>query len=123
MNRAEMPNDGTVRGELLERARAQYLAGEVAQASQTCVRLAELSRAAGAAATLADAAVVVRRPLDPVVRAQMHALAVEALAALGDGDPVRSARVSAQLEATRDPFHADEPPRMTRTSATPRRPS
>src|SRR5215217_3773040 len=110
MDGEAIPNDGTVRGELLERARAQYRAGEVAQASQMCVQLAELSRAAGDAAALADAAVVVRRPLDPVVRARVHALAAEALAALGDTDPVRSARVSAQLEATRDPFHADGPP-------------
>ncbi len=95
--------------ELLERARAQYRAGEVAEASLLCVRLAELSRAAGDAATLADAAVVVRRPLDPVVRARVHALAAEALAALGHADPVRTARVRAQLDATRDPFHSDPP--------------
>jgi hypothetical protein len=59
------------RAELLEQARAQYGVSEVAEASLTCVRLAELSRAAGDAATLADAAVVIRRPLDPVVRARV----------------------------------------------------
>jgi DNA-binding CsgD family transcriptional regulator len=97
------------RAELLERARAQYRAGEVAEASRTCVRLAELSRAAGDATTLADAAVVIRRPIDPVVRARVHALAAEALVALGDSDPVRSSRVRAQLDATENPFHADPP--------------
>jgi DNA-binding CsgD family transcriptional regulator len=95
--------------ELLERARAQYRAGEVSQASLTCLRLAELSRAAGDAATLADAAVVIRRPIDPVVRARVHALAAEALVALGDSDPVRSSRVRAQLDVTDDPFHTDPP--------------
>jgi DNA-binding CsgD family transcriptional regulator len=39
----------------------------------------------------------------------VHALAAEALTALGDTDPVRSARVRAQLEATGSPFHIDEP--------------
>jgi DNA-binding CsgD family transcriptional regulator len=96
------------RSELLERARAEYRSGEVAQASLTCVRVAELSRAAGDVAMLADAAVVVRRPIDPMVRARVHALAAEALVALGDSDAVRSSRVRAQLDATADPFLADE---------------
>ncbi|WP_250036102.1 LuxR C-terminal-related transcriptional regulator [Paractinoplanes maris] len=96
--------------ELLERARALYRAGEVAEASILCVSLADLSRAAGDVATLADAAVLIRRPLDPAVRARVHALAAEALAALGDADPVRSSRVRAQLDATRDSFQADQPP-------------
>jgi DNA-binding CsgD family transcriptional regulator len=94
--------------ELLERARAEYRAGEVARASLTCVRVAELSRAAGDVATLADAAVVVRNPVDRVVRARVHALAAEALVALGDADPLRSSRVRAQLDATLDPFAAAE---------------
>src|SRR4051794_8054690 len=94
---------------LLEQARARYRAGEVAEASLLCVRLAELSRVAGDAATLADAAVLVRRPLDPGVRAGVPALAAEALVALGDSDPVRPPRVRAQLAATRDPFRADSP--------------
>ncbi|MBU2669902.1 helix-turn-helix transcriptional regulator [Actinoplanes bogorensis] len=97
-------------GELLEQARARYRAGEVEEASLLCVRLAELSRAAGDVATLTDAAVLIRRPLDPAVRARVHALAAEALAALGDTDPVRSARVRAQLDATRDLFQPDQPP-------------
>ena len=96
------------RSELLGRARAEYRAGEVAQASLTCVRVAELSRVAGDVGMLADAAVVVRRPIDPVVRARVHALAAEALAALGDSDPVRSFRVRAQLDATADPFVTEE---------------
>jgi hypothetical protein len=41
------------RAELLEQARAQYCADEVAGAPLTCLRLAELSRAAGDTATLA----------------------------------------------------------------------
>jgi DNA-binding CsgD family transcriptional regulator len=97
------------RQELLELARQQFRAGEVAAASHTCVLLAELSRAAGDAATLADAALVVRRPIDRAVRARVHALAAEALVALGGTDPVRTARVRAQLEVTADPFHVEPP--------------
>jgi DNA-binding CsgD family transcriptional regulator len=96
--------------DLLEQARTRYRAGEVAEASLLCVRLAELSRTTGDAATLADAAVLIRRPTDPAVRARVHALAAEALVALGDSDPVRSSRVRAQLAATRDPFRLDPPP-------------
>jgi DNA-binding CsgD family transcriptional regulator len=96
--------------ELLEQARARYRAGEVAEASFLCVRLAGLSRAADDVATLADAAVLIRRPIDPAVRARVHALAAEALAALGDADPVRSSRVRAQLDATRDSFQVDQLP-------------
>jgi DNA-binding NarL/FixJ family response regulator len=96
------------RSDLLELARSEYRAGEVARASLTCVRVAELSRAAGDAATLADAAVLIRRPIDPAVRARVHALAAEALVALGDADPVRSSRVRAQLDATLNPFAPEE---------------
>ena len=39
----------------------------------------------------------------------MHELCVDALARLGESDPVRTARVRAQLVATADPFGPPEP--------------
>ena len=92
------------RQDLLLRARAQYQAGAVTDAWETCARLAELSRMADDPAALADAATVIRPIHNSAVTGRVHALCVEALARLGDSDPVRSARVRAQLVATASPF-------------------
>lgn len=49
---------------------------------------------------------MVRRPVDPLLRARAHLLAAEALVQL-DPAGAAAARVRAQLEATRDPFRVD----------------
>ncbi len=96
--------DRAARQDLLLRARAQYQAGAIIDAWETCARLAELSRIAGDPAALADAATVIRPIHNSAVTGRVHALCIEALARLGDADPVRTARVRAQLVATASPF-------------------
>lgn len=110
MEAAPPAGDVAARREVLDRAREHYRVGEVGRAWSACAELAELARRAGDAAALADAATVIRQPIDPVTRARVHALAAEALGQIGEGDPVRRARLVAQLEATTDPFHAEGPP-------------
>jgi DNA-binding CsgD family transcriptional regulator len=97
-------DDAVGRAALLARARQQYRTGSVAEAWATCTELAELSRQADDAATLADAATVIRTMTDATMSGRVHALCVEALARLADSDPLRQARVRAQLAATADPF-------------------
>lgn len=89
---------------LLARARSLYRAGEVLAALDACRLLADLSRAAGDSVLLAEAALLVRRPTDPVVRARVHALAAEARAGLGPDEHVLRTRVEAQVTATDDPL-------------------
>jgi DNA-binding CsgD family transcriptional regulator len=100
--------DSETRAQLLAEARLQYQAGAVAQAWETCATVAELSRLANDPATLADAATVIRTMTNPAVNGRVHALCIEALARLGDSDPVREARVRAQLVATSNPFVLDQ---------------
>ncbi len=72
-------------------------------------RAIESARRARDDATLAAAATLVRSPIDPLIRAQVHALAAEVLADLApDSELHRS--VEAQLTATRNPFHHDPQP-------------
>ena len=78
------------------------------QAWQICAHVAELSRSADDPATLADAATVIRTMTNSAMTGRVHALCVEALARLGDADPVREARVRAQLVATSNPFVLDQ---------------
>jgi hypothetical protein len=59
-------------------------------------------------ATLADAATVIRMMTNSAITGRVHALCIEALARLGDSDPVREARVRAQLVATSNPFVLDQ---------------
>ena len=62
-------------------------------------------------AIVAEAATMMRRPVDPLLRARAHALAAEALVlldAMGTTARGFAARVRAQLDATRDPFHAEQ---------------
>jgi DNA-binding CsgD family transcriptional regulator/tetratricopeptide (TPR) repeat protein len=96
--------DRAARQDLLLRARTLYQAGAVTDAWETCARLAELGRIAGDPAALADAATVIRPITNSTLTGRVHALCVEALARLGDADPVRAARVRAQLVATASPF-------------------
>lgn len=100
--------DSETRAQLLAEARRQYQDGAVSQAWETCARVAELSRLADDPATLADAATVIRTMTNSSVTGRVHALCVEALALLGDSDPVREARVRAQLVATSSPFVLDQ---------------
>ncbi|HEX5523041.1 MAG TPA: LuxR C-terminal-related transcriptional regulator [Pedococcus sp.] len=110
MEAAPPAGDVAARRAVLDRAREHYRMGEIALAWSACAELAELARGAGDPAALADAATVIRQPIDPMTRARVHALAAEALGRIGEGDPVRRARLVAQLEATADPFHAEGPP-------------
>ena len=96
--------DSETRAQLLAEARRQYQAGSIAQAWETCAYVAELSRLANDPATLADAATVIRTMNNSAVNGRVHALCIEALARLGDADPVREARLRAQLVATSNPF-------------------
>jgi DNA-binding CsgD family transcriptional regulator len=100
--------DRELRAQLLAEARRQYQLGAVAQAWEACAQVAELSRLADDAATLADAATVIRAITNSAVTGRVHALCIEALARLGDTDPVRGARVRAQLVATSNAFVLDQ---------------
>jgi DNA-binding CsgD family transcriptional regulator len=100
--------DADGRDALLARARAEYRSGEVSIAWDTCAQVAALSRKADDPAGLADAATLIRTTGNPTVARRVHALCVEALARLGGSDPVREARVRAQLTATADPFLAED---------------
>jgi DNA-binding CsgD family transcriptional regulator len=85
---------------LLELARSRCLAGNVALAWETCNAAADIARETGDGPAMADAAIVIRGITNSPVRAQVHALCLEALALLADSDPVRGARLRAQLAAT-----------------------
>ncbi len=102
-------DDRAAREALLAEARAAYRAGSVTDALDACRTLAGLSRAAGDTALLVQAALLVRRPVDPALRALAHALATEALAAVGDSDPLATARLSAQASATEEPMRPEAP--------------
>ena len=96
--------------QLVDSARAQYAVGNVAGAVRLCTRALEASTTTTDLAVLAEAATLVRRPVDPVLRARVHSLAAEVLALSRregpDADAV-AALVRAQLEATRDDFYDD----------------
>ena len=98
--------------EQLGRAREQYAAGAVADAVRSCAAVVEGSTETTDPSLVAAAATLVPRPIDPLLRARVHALATEALALLqraGPGGQAAAAPVAAQLEATRDVFRVDEP--------------
>lgn len=93
--------------ERLDRARERYAAGAVAEAVQGCFGVVEGSALDTDPSLVAAAATLVRRPLDPLLRARVHALASEALALLvriGPAGEAAAVRVAAQVEATRDIF-------------------
>ncbi|MDQ0821002.1 DNA-binding CsgD family transcriptional regulator [Arthrobacter sp. V4I6] len=85
---------------LLELATSRFHAGNVVLAWKTCSAAADIARETGDGPAMADAAVVLRGITYSPVRAQLHALCLEALALLGDSDPVRCARLRAQLAVT-----------------------
>jgi hypothetical protein len=99
--------DPAARFELLRQARRQYDEGALTDAWQTVSAVADLSRRAEDPATLADAATLIRHSHNLAMTARVHELCAEALARLGDADPVRSARLRAQLVATSNPFGPD----------------
>ncbi len=93
-----------------DRAREQYAAGAVADAVRTCATVVDLCTEISDPSLVAAAAILVGRPLDPVLRARVHALAGAALVLLLRSGPAGQAfaeQVRAQLEATRDVFHED----------------
>ncbi|UFN45167.1 helix-turn-helix transcriptional regulator [Nocardioides okcheonensis] len=97
--------------EQLDRAREQYAAGAVAEAVRSCVAVVESCTKSTDPSLVAAAATLVRRPVDPLLRARVHALASEALALLTSVGPAgqgEAARVVAQVEATRDVFRAKD---------------
>jgi DNA-binding NarL/FixJ family response regulator len=97
--------------EQLGRAREQYAAGAVADAVRSCVAVVEGCTETTDPSLVAAAATLVRRPVDPLLRARVHALACDALALLHRAGPAAheaAARVVAQVEATRDVFRANE---------------
>ena len=101
--------------EQLDRARDQYAAGAVADAVDSCVAIIEGCTETTEPSLIAAAATLVRRPVDPLLRARVHALASEALALLhrsGQPEQDATARVVAQVEATRDVFGPEEPVRF-----------
>ncbi len=78
-------------------------------ALDACERAADEARRTGEVAALADAATVIRVGHGGAVAGRVHELCVVALAELGEADPVRRARVRAQLVATSNPFGPPEP--------------
>jgi len=85
---------------LLELARSRFHGGNVALAWKACNAAADIARETGDGPAMGDAAVVIRGITNSPIRAQVHALCLEALALLGDSNPVRCARLRAQLAAT-----------------------
>jgi tetratricopeptide (TPR) repeat protein len=102
---------GALRAELLlESARCEFRSGNVEDAWRSCRAAADLGRATGDAAVIADAATVLRGITNSPMTAQIHAMSLEALALLRGTDSVREAKVLAQLAITADPFAGDGEP-------------
>ncbi|MGI5290258.1 ATP-binding protein [Nonomuraea polychroma] len=89
---------------LLELSRCEFRSGAVEDAWRSCREAADLGRAAGDGTTVADAATVLRGITNSPITPQVHAMCREALVMLGEADPVRQARLLAQLAVTADPF-------------------
>jgi hypothetical protein len=81
--------------------------GALGDAWESVTAVADLSRRAEDPVTLADAATLIRPSHNFAMMARVHELCAEALLRLGDADPIRSARLRAQLVATSDPFGPD----------------
>jgi hypothetical protein len=105
--RESLAADLAARFELLQQARRQHDEGALADAWESVSTVADLSRRAEDPATLADAATLIRPSHNLALMARVHELCAEGLARLGDADPVRSARLRAQLVATSNPFGPD----------------
>ncbi|MDP9847032.1 ATP-binding protein [Streptosporangium lutulentum] len=89
---------------LLELARCEFRSGAVEEAWRSCQAAADLGRATGGGAVVADAATVLRGISNSPVTAAIHVLCREALTMLGGSDEVREAKALAQLVITADPF-------------------
>ncbi|MFC8518920.1 ATP-binding protein [Streptomyces sp. NPDC057257] len=96
---------------LLDLAGSAFRSGAVEEAWRACREAAALGTAAGDAETVADAVTVVRGITNSPLTTELHALSETALELLHNApaeDPVREARVLAQLAVTTDPFAGDE---------------
>ena len=85
----------------LDRARELYAAGAVAEAALACAGIIERATGGSDPDLVAGAATLVPRPMHPLLRARVHALAVEAHSLLrrsGAGGQEASARVAAYIE-------------------------
>lgn len=93
----------------LELARAEWRAGAIGAAWQSCLAAADLGRAAEDPVIVADAALVVRPsgPWSWEIADALHALCREAITLLGTRDPERTKRLAAMLAATRSPWRPD----------------
>jgi DNA-binding CsgD family transcriptional regulator len=98
--------DAVRAGLLLDLAWCEFRSGAVEDAWRSCRAAADLGRAAGDAAVVADAATVLRGITNSPVTTEIHAMCREALAMLRGADQVREAKVLAQLVVTADPFAA-----------------
>jgi DNA-binding CsgD family transcriptional regulator len=92
---------------MLRIAQSHYQAGKVRAAWETASRAADNARRAGDARSMADAATIVRGLQDDEVVPEIHRLSQEARALLGGTDPVRDAKLVAQMALTADPWVAD----------------
>lgn len=100
---------GDGRRALLDDARDRYAGGAVDAALRLCAATIESSMRDPDPRLVAEAATLVRRPMDPASRARAHQVAAQALGLLlaaGHCESVEAWRVRAQLEATDDPFGA-----------------
>ncbi len=95
---------------LLALARSEFRSGAVEDAWRSCREAADEGRAAGDATVVADAATVLQSITNSSLTAQIHAMCRDALAMLHGSDPVREARVLAQLAVTSDPFSSADKP-------------
>jgi DNA-binding CsgD family transcriptional regulator len=100
-----LPNGAAQQPELLlELARCEFRSGAVEEAWRSCQIAADLGRATGEGAVVADAATVLRGISNSPVTAAIHVMCREALTLLDGSDEVREAKVLAQLVITADPF-------------------
>ncbi len=100
-----LPGDDGIRAELLlDLARCQFRSGAVELAWLSCQAAADIGRAAGDGALVADAAIVLQGVKNSPLTKQIHGMCRDALAMLGEADRLREAKVLAQLAITADPF-------------------
>src|SRR5439155_14830148 len=98
---------------LLDLARCEFRSGAVKDAWASCRAAADLGRAAGDEATVADAATVVRGLTHSPMCDEIHEMCREALTMLNATDPVREARLLAQQAITASPWGDDADPRIS----------
>ncbi len=89
---------------LLELAAAEYRAGAVERAWESCRAAADIGRSRGDAVIMADAATLLRGVTESSVTPRIHALCRETLPMVEPADAARTARVLAQLAVTLDRF-------------------